>query len=84
MTIDPIPYIPINCEFHDVLEALATTRKPAAIVFLDEAGAQRQITAVIADVHARDGAEFVVLATGESLRLDRLVNVDGEALSDYP
>lgn len=76
-------YIPINCEFHDLLEALATTQKPAQIGFRDAEGAEQRRTAAITDVYARDGAEYLSLSTGETLRLDQLLNVDGQNLADY-
>ena len=37
MTTEQTGYSPINCEFHDLLEDLATLRKPAQISFRDEA-----------------------------------------------
>jgi len=83
MTTEPAPYLPINCEFHDLLEALATTRKPAQIGFRDADGAVQRRTAAITDVFARDGAEYLSMSTGETLRLDQLVEVDGENLADY-
>lgn len=83
MTIPPDAYIPINCEFHDLLEALATTQKPAQVGFRDAEGAEQHRTATIVDVYARDGAEYISLSTGETLRLDQLLKVDGENLGDY-
>jgi len=83
MTTPPTTYIPINCEFHDLLEALATMRKPAQIGFPDEQGTEQKRTAVIVDVSARKGAEHLSLSTGEMLRLDQLVEVDGVKLADY-
>lgn len=83
MTTPPATYTPINCEFHDLLEALATTHKPTEIGFLDAEGAEQHRTASIIDVYAHDGAEYLSLSTGETLRLDRLLKVDGENLADY-
>ena len=83
MSPPPATYIPINCEFHDLLESLATTHKPAQIGFRDADGAEQQRTAAITDVYAHDGAEFLSLSTGETLRLDQLLSVDGQNLADY-
>ncbi len=83
MATDPGVYLPINCEFHDLLEALATTHAPARIVFLDAQGVKQQRTVQVADVYARDGAEYLALANGEILRLDQLLQVDSEKLADY-
>lgn len=76
-------YTPISCEFHDLLESLATTHKHAQFVFRNQAGQIERREAAIADLLARDGEEFVVFDSGESLRLDRLLEVDGEKLADY-
>ena len=77
MTHDSSPYRPISCEFHDLLEALATTRRPSQIRFRDGDGALQQRHARIRDVFSRAGAEYVSISTGETLRLDQLVEVDG-------
>jgi Rho-binding antiterminator len=77
-------YIPINCEFHDRLEDLATLRKPAVIHYLDENQATQQVEAVIKDVFSREGEEFIALNTGDLIRLDRLIEVDGVRLDTFP
>lgn len=83
MTTERVPYHPISCEFHDRLEDLATLRTSAQIRFRDDSGTDQTRHAVITDVFARDGEEFVSLDTGERLRLDWLVEVDGARLADY-
>jgi len=76
-------YRPINCEFHDVLEATATRRSVAAIRFVDEHGSEQERSARIANLYARDGAEYLELDSGERIRLDRLLTIDGQRLADY-
>ena len=70
-------YTPIACGAHDRLEALAVQHALVAVVWHDETGDARHVTARITDVVARDGADWVVLSTGETVRADRLVAVDG-------
>jgi Rho-binding antiterminator len=76
-------YGPISCEFHDLLEVLATTRSSARIRFLDSAGTVQSRETTVADVFARDGAEYLTIGTGETVRLDRLLSVGDAHLSDY-
>jgi Rho-binding antiterminator len=83
MPNDPAAYEPIRCDFHDVLEASASTRKPARVRFRDEGGVEQERTATIVDVYARDGAEYLALSTGETIRLDRLIQVDEARLADF-
>ena len=77
------PYQPISCEFHDVLESLATTAHRAPVVYVGDDGARHEVSAVITDLFGRDGVEFMVLDSGETVRLDRLVTVDGVRLADF-
>lgn len=70
-------YLPINCEFHDVLEATATRGRVASIVYMDVHGQRQAIDARIVDLLARHGEEHLQLDDGRRLRLDRIVSVDG-------
>lgn len=73
-------YEPIDCLLHDELEVRATRGTRCAIRFRGEAdGDTREVTDRIVDVFARDGEEFIRLSSGEEIRLDRLVAVDGVA-----
>lgn len=83
MTTDPSKYHPISCEFHDLLETHATTRKLVQIRFREGEGTEQLRSAVITDVYARAGAEYLSMSTGEILRLDQLLEVDGVKLADY-
>ncbi len=76
-------YEPINCEFHDVLESLATKQQRTEVVFLDANGTVQQRATELRDVFARDGAEYLALASGETVRLDALVSVDGKKPADF-
>lgn len=76
-------YQPISCDFHDLLEDLATTRRQAQVRFLDDDGAVQHRHAGVSDVYARDGAEYLLLSNGEQVRLDRLLAVDKSHLSDF-
>ena len=78
------PYTPINCEFHDALEATATRRANAVIRFIDDDGNPQARDTRIVTLSARDGIEYAELGTGERVRLDRLVEVDGTSLADFP
>jgi Rho-binding antiterminator len=69
-------YIPISCTFHDRLEAIATMRRPVRIDYRTPAGDVQSIDAGITDLFATNREEYVLLATGEAVRLDRLVRVD--------
>lgn len=74
-------YIPIDCEFHDVLEATATGRKPATLRYRDDDGTLVVVEARIADLYATGGVEYMRLDDGRVIRLDRIVGVGDASLS---
>lgn len=71
-------YVPVLCEFHDRLEAIATMRKPVQVTFTDTTGTVQQRVATISDVYTRDGAEYLATGSGETIRLDHVIAADGE------
>lgn len=73
-------YVPIDCGVHDRLESLAVRQTPVAVVWRGDTGGARRATARITDMFARDAADWVTLSTGETVRADRLVTVDGVAV----
>jgi Rho-binding antiterminator len=71
------PYQPINCEFHDVLEAVATGGRRVPIVHATAGAAPAVVVARITDLGARDAVEYMHLDDGSQIRLDDIVSVDG-------
>lgn len=76
-------YVPINCEFHDVLEATATTRRRVSIVYRGDDGLHHSVQARITDLQASGGVEHMLLDDGNILRLDAIVSVDGNQARDF-
>ena len=73
-------YIPIDCNFYDELEALATLREQAHIIYRNENEEETSVTDLIRDFYIRDKAEFMLLASGQSIRLDRLIRVNDKVV----
>jgi len=71
-------YEPIRCDFHDELEALAVKRRTCEIVYRDDAGDPVTVEDRIEDIYARNREEFLKLKSGLTIRLDRLIEVDGK------
>lgn len=74
------PYQPISCSFYDELEVWAMRKTLCSIVFRDANDVPQTIKTTIADVFANNGEEFIKLADGQLIRLDRLINVNGNDL----
>lgn len=72
-------YIPIACHLYDELEIAAMRKKTVELVILEE-NEESTLTAVIADLWARDGVEYMKLVDGTVYRLDQIRSFDGTAL----
>ncbi|MCU0437391.1 MAG: DUF2024 family protein [Raineya sp.] len=73
-------YTPISCNYHDMLLAKATQKEYCKIQYFTEIREFITTNAVIKDVFTKNKEEFMQLATGETIRLDRIVSVNDEKL----
>ena len=62
-------YQPVNCEFHDVIEACVTMRKRVTVVTKNADETHRTIHTIIADVFERDGVEYLKTHCAEFIRI---------------
>ncbi len=76
------PYRPISCDFHDILEATATRRRRVRIEFVED-GEPRVREDRIVDLGGGPDGEYMTLESGEAVRLDRIVSVDGVRLDGF-
>lgn len=82
-------YTPISCSFHDILEHHAMRGDVVKVVW-EASGVRREGSFWLLDVGAHDGADWVkMLPVGEDsakafeVRLDRLIQVDGNELARF-
>lgn len=71
------PYTPIDCAQHEELLALATLRRTVHCTLLAPDGRHASLVGVIDDVYARAGAEYLRLRDGATVRLDRILTLNG-------
>jgi Rho-binding antiterminator len=77
-------YIPINCNLHDRLEALATLRKQCRIIYQTSEGKTVETLDTFTDIYTKNKEEFAVLDSGTLIRLDALLEVDGQLYRARP
>jgi Rho-binding antiterminator len=70
-------YQPIDCNFYDNFEAAIVQRRYVELEYLDANGEPVMKTTLLRDLKTHLSEEFVQLASGEWLRLDQIVSVDG-------
>ena len=73
-------YQPIDCNFYDILEALATRKRYVRIQYKSEIHEFQTVDSIIKDLFIKQGYEYMLLANGQEVRLDRLISVDGQYL----
>lgn len=76
-------YEPISCAFYDMLEATAVRGEKVTIVF-EADGDTHEVQARVLDLFTKASHEFVVLSTGDTLRLDQLIRVGDAELQGTP
>ena len=64
-------YRPIYCGFHDHLEAAATKRKYVQLYYFTEVHELKSVMAVVKDIYTKGKEEFLLLGSGDEIRLDR-------------
>ena len=70
-------YLPIDCSLHDRIEDLATRGRVVRIRYEGDEGPAETDDALV-DWFVRDGAEFLRTGAGLEIRLDRILEVDGQ------
>ena len=70
-------YVPIDCNYYDVILLAATRKLPVEIIYLTESGKSETISSVVSDVKTINGEEYLYPVGAIPIRLDRLVAVDG-------
>ena len=71
-----VKYIPIACQYYDVIELNASRKKEVELAWLD--WNEKVITKkdVIKDILTRDKEEFLILSDQTEVRLDRIISID--------
>lgn len=74
-------YIPVSCDFHDELEALATLRQVCQVIYRNESDEVIEVCDRIVDVYAAHHADYMRLSNGAEIRLERVISVNGKTTS---
>jgi Rho-binding antiterminator len=68
-------YMPINCNYYDVLEGYATLRQKVKIDYVNDEGEPIVEETLFKDFQTKNKEEFALLASGTVVRLDRITHV---------
>lgn len=74
-------YIPINCEFLERLELWSLQKTNCNIIYQQGNFPRNiEINAIISDIICRNKADFLILDSGDEIRLDRIISVNSYEL----
>lgn len=76
-------YTPISCSFYDELEALATLKEMVVIEYYNETNLATNAVGRIVNLYTKQKQEFVELSSGITIRLDKLIAVNGKVPKNY-
>ncbi len=76
-------YQPINCHFYDELELLAVRQQSCLIQYHNDAEKVVEKKDIIMDFKIIEQAEFMILKSGQKIRLDKIISVDGKVLKGF-
>lgn len=68
-------YIPIACQFYDVLELHASRKDEVEIAFFEESKKVKTVKSKIKDLETRDKKEYLILPDDTAIRLDQIISV---------
>lgn len=74
---------PLGERFAQELGTLIRQRKYVGLLYLTPLRELLSTTAILKEIFARDQADYLLLSTGEEIRLDRLVSVNGMQAPGY-
>lgn len=70
-------YQPIDCNYYDRIEAAIVQKKVCELIYLDKDGEEAFILTRLSDTLTKNKEEFVILYSGEPIRMDRIISLNG-------
>lgn len=70
-------YKPISCTLHDHFESAAVKGELVNFEILLYDGMIKIFSGIIVDIFIRDKAEFLKLKSGDEIRLDKIISMNG-------
>ncbi len=76
-------YEPVEEPFRKDIEAYLQKRKYIGIHYYTDIREYISTTGIIKEISSRPNGEFILLSTGEEIRLDHIVRLNGERAPGY-
>lgn len=76
-----LKYRPISCSFYDLLLSKATLKEEVEIVFKNKDLVKEIYKGIVKTIETKNKAEYLILETGNTIRLDYIVSLNNVELS---
>ncbi|GAA4411926.1 hypothetical protein GCM10023187_38410 [Nibrella viscosa] len=77
-------YKPIDPGFYEEIKSAVAQRKLVRMEYLTDLHEYIRADALLKRIYTEDDAEYIELASGATIRLDKIVSIDGKLSPDYP
>ncbi len=84
METTTVPYQPIDRAFYDTLATMAEARKFVRLEYLTDLSEFIKADVSLRRLFTQDAIESLELATGDVIRLDRIVSISGQLSPHFP
>lgn len=82
--LNKLYYKPISCTFYDLLLSKTTLKEEVNIVYLESANIfVDALNVVIKTIITKDKAEYLILDSGKTIRLDHIISLNNIKLEGY-
>lgn len=71
-------YVPVAATFREELATYAAKRIYVSIQYFSDIREYLSTRAIIKEIYSHNDAEYLLLNTGEDIRLDRIIRVEGK------
>ena len=80
-------YLPIDCNFYDLIEHFATLKQVVQIEYLDENDKLQSIKTIIVDTQTTKDGEYMLLKPYmeqvTKIRMDAIISIEDKRLADF-
>lgn len=69
-------YVPLACQFYDVLEMHASRKEEVIITFFESGSSTKTVHSKIKNLLTRNKEEFLILPDDTEIRLDQILSIN--------
>lgn len=76
-------YQPIDCNIYDELVLLIMRKQNIKLEFKNTNDSSTEVETKLTNIYTKEGEEFITLESGQDIRLDKILKIDGKTFEGY-